>query len=151
MRKPHPADTAGSPPVKVRPLISATIPAGGFPLESATLADAIAEVEAVYRALAPLQVKRTLLESVTIGPDTVADWIPLYLARVRARKIADETHNRIRRAVDRFAIEHGQSPVSALLSGCAGCCKTNHPEIHRSCQPPTGVFLWQTLNARLRE
>lgn len=102
------------PPAKMRPLITATIPAGGFPLESSTLADAIAEVEEVYRVLAPLRTQRTLLESVTIGPDTVADWIPTYLDRVRARKVSAATHGRIRRAVEAFSATHGHLSVSAI-------------------------------------
>lgn len=102
------------PPARMRPLITTPIPPGGFPLESATLADAIAEVEAVYRTLAPLRVQRTLLDRVTIGPDTVADWVPIYLARVAARNVAQETVARIRRAVEAFAVGHGHLPVSAI-------------------------------------
>lgn len=116
LREPRPGYFTWEPPADVLPLLDSAPPAGGFVLGRLTLQQAIAQVTEAYLHLhGKLQQKR-LIHTVQSAPDSLAEWIPAYLERVKARDVKADTIATARRYLAKVQPIMGHLAVSAITT-----------------------------------
>ena len=103
------------PPADVRHLIERPIPAGGFVIGKVSLKEAIAQVVAAFAEIEGSASRQSLVDKIIGKPETVAEWIPIYLAAVEKR-VSSNTCANIRRMLARIPESVAHAPVAAVTT-----------------------------------
>ena len=116
LREVRPGYFAWEPPADVLPSLDSAPPAGGFVLGRITLHQAIAQVTEAYLHLHGKMNQKRLIHSVQGAPDSLAEWVPQYLDRVKARDVKPETLASTRRFLAKFSQDLGHMAMSAITT-----------------------------------